>query len=94
MLLKRPLADISNIISKKQQQQQLESTFNDSSGSMVMVRMARTSVTADIRAISNVDSTTTAAMSVNNSTAAMATMMSDAVADDSFMDLDGSIHPS
>ncbi len=59
-----------------------------------MVRMARTSVTADIRAISNVDSTTTAAMSVNNSTAAMATMMSDAVADDSFMDLDGSIHPS
>ena len=54
--------------------------------------MDRTSVTADIRAISNVDSTT-AAMSVNNSTAAMATTMSDAVADDSFMDLDGSIHP-
>ena len=49
--------------------------------------MDRTSVTADIRAISNVGSTT-AAMSVNNSTAAM----SDAVADGSFMDLDGSIH--
>ena len=74
----------------KQQQQQVESTFNDSSGSMV--RMDRTSVTADIRAISKVDSTT-AAISVNNSTAAMATTMSDAVADGSFMDLDGSIHP-
>lgn len=57
-----------------EQQQSQSTTFIDSSGS-TMVRMARTSIkaAADIRAISNVDSTTTAEMSVNNATTAMAT---------------------
>ncbi len=63
-----------------------QSSFIDSSGSMV--RMARTSVKADTRAISNVDAT--AAMSVNKATTANVP----AAADYSFSDWESDVPPT